>query len=78
VHIKNITESYTRFSNSLISFILLETFQLFTKICGDIHNFVFTDGVVDTDGELFTGVTHDTSDISPVSLLPATNFRQCH
>jgi hypothetical protein len=46
----------------------METFQIFTKICGDIHNFAFTDGVVDIGGKLFTGVTHDTSDISsPVS-----------
>jgi hypothetical protein len=64
VHLK---ESYTRFSTLLKSFILLETFQLFTKICGDIHNFVFTDGVVDTGGKLFTGVT-------PVSLLPVINY----
>ncbi len=47
---------------------------IFTKIRGDIRNFVFIAGVNDTGDKLFTGV-NDTSDIfSPVSLTPVINI----
>jgi hypothetical protein len=34
----------------------LGLFQIFTKICGDIHNFVFIAGINDTGDKLFTSV----------------------
>jgi hypothetical protein len=49
----------------------LDPFGDISNFYKDIHNFVFTAGVFDTSGKLFTDVTHDTGDIlSPVSLLP--------
>jgi hypothetical protein len=33
-------------------------FQFFTKICEDIHNFVFIAGINDTGDKLFTGVSY--------------------
>ncbi len=48
--------------------ILLGPFHIFTKICRDIHNFVF----IDTCDKLFTGV-NDTADVST-----AINYRWCH
>jgi hypothetical protein len=39
----------------------LGLFQIFTKICGDIRNFVFIAGINDTGDKLFTGV-NDTGD----------------
>jgi hypothetical protein len=42
----------------------------FYEIRGDIRNFLFIAGVVDTGDELFTGVNDAGDKLSPVSLLP--------
>jgi hypothetical protein len=48
---------------------------IFTKIRRDIRNFVIIAGVIDTGDELLNS-GNDTSDIlSPLSLLPAINYR---
>jgi hypothetical protein len=43
----------------------LGPFQIFTKIRGDIHNFV-----VDTSNKLFTGVNDIGEKLSPLSATP--------
>ncbi len=50
--------------------------QIFTKICGDIRNFVFIASVNDT-GKLYTGVNDTGYKLLPVSLLPEINYCQC-
>jgi hypothetical protein len=55
----------------LLIIILLGPFLIFTKIHGDIHNFVFIAGIVVTCDKLFTGV-NDSADI-----LTAINYCWC-
>jgi hypothetical protein len=69
--LKGILHEIFDFTNKLHS---IEDISNFYK---DIHNFVFTAGVFDTSGKLFTDVTHDDI-LSPVSLLPAINYRRCN
>jgi hypothetical protein len=56
--------------------ISLGPFQIFTQIRGDTRKFVFIASVVDTGDELFTGVNDASDKLSPVSLLPAINYRR--
>jgi hypothetical protein len=57
----------------------LGSFQISTKIRGDIHRIVFIPAVVDTSDNLFTGVKDTADKLLPVSsLLPAINYCQCH
>ena len=51
-------------------------FQIFIKIRGDIHNFVFITSVVDTNDKMFT-VVNDTGDEVLVLLLPTINYHLC-
>jgi hypothetical protein len=46
--------------------ILLGLFQIFTKICGDIRNFVFIADVKDSDNKRFTVVNDTGENSSPV------------
>ncbi len=49
-------------------------FRIFTKISGDIRNFVHVDDTVD---KLFTSVNDTRNILSPVSLSPAINYHRC-
>jgi hypothetical protein len=55
----------------------LGPFQIFMTIRGDIHNFVFTTGVVDTGDKLFTVVNDKGDEVLAVLLLPAINCHLC-
>jgi hypothetical protein len=48
-------------------------FQMFTKICGDIHNFVFIAGVV----KIFTSVNYTGDKLLAELLLLAINYGRC-
>jgi hypothetical protein len=50
----------------------LGPFQIFRKIRGDIHNFVFVAGVNDTGNELFTGV-NDTGNEMGTGVIDTSN-----
>jgi hypothetical protein len=57
----------------------LGSFQISTKIRGDIHKIVFIPAVVDNSDNLFTSVKDTADKLLPVSsLLPAINYCQCH
>ncbi len=59
----------TQFPPGLLR-IPLRPFKIFTRIRGDIRNFVFIAGINDTGNKLLTGVNNTL----PVSLLPAINY----
>jgi hypothetical protein len=40
---------------------------MFTKICGDIHNFVFIASINNAGDKLFTGVNDTGDKLSPLS-----------
>ncbi len=50
-------------------------FRIFTKIRGNIRNFVFIVGVSETGKMLFSGVNDTDDKLSPVSLLRAIKER---
>ncbi len=50
-------------------------YHIFTRICIEIHNFVFIVGFNITGNKLFAGVNDKGGDkLSPVSLLPERNY----
>ncbi len=68
----------TRFSSSVffVNQYLIGAIENFTKIRGDIMNFVFIFGVVDTGDKPFAGVNDTDDKLWPVSLTP--EIKPCH
>ncbi len=52
---------------------LLAPFQIFTKIYGDIHDFVFIAGVIDTCDKMYRCQRH----LRRYTVLTAINYRWC-